>query len=63
MRESESYNGRINIHAESTMKPEYHKGIEARKNFESTMAKLFRVPKSEVKKPEPKPLPKKESEK
>jgi len=45
------------------MKPEYHKGIEARKNFESTMAKLFRVPKSEVKKPEPKPLPKKESEK
>jgi hypothetical protein len=36
------------------MKPEYCKGAEARKNFEETMQKLFRVPKSEVKKPEPK---------
>jgi hypothetical protein len=27
------------------MKREYHKGAEARKNFESTMNKLFRAPK------------------
>lgn len=26
-------------------KPEYHKGAEARKNFEKTMQKLFRAPK------------------
>ena len=37
-------------------KPEYRKGAEARKNFEDTMQKLFRVPKPE--KP-PKPNPKK----
>jgi hypothetical protein len=36
--------------------PEYRKGAEARKNFEGTMQKLFRVPKSEVK---PKPTKKK----
>ena len=42
------------------MKPEYCKGAEARKSFERTMQKLFRVPKSEVKKTEPK---KAESEK
>lgn len=37
-------------------RPEYHKGAEARKNFEEGMKKLFRVPKSAVtaKKPEPK---------
>jgi hypothetical protein len=36
------------------MKPEYHSGAEARKNFEEGMKKLFRVPKSAVtKKPEP----------
>jgi hypothetical protein len=27
------------------MKPEYRKGAEARKNFETTMTKLFRAPK------------------
>jgi hypothetical protein len=27
------------------MKPEYHKGADARKNFEQTMQKLFRAPK------------------
>lgn len=42
-------------------KTEYHKGAEARKNFEETMQKLFRVPKAEVSKPQPKP--KAESEK
>jgi hypothetical protein len=36
------------------MKPEYRNGAEARKNFEDTMQKLFRAPKAEVKKPEPK---------
>jgi hypothetical protein len=36
------------------MKPEYKTGAEARKNFETTMSKLFRVPKIEVKKPTPK---------
>jgi len=37
------------------MKPEYHKGADARKNFETTMSKLFRVPKSTVAaKPKPK---------
>ena len=30
------------------MKSEYDKGAETRKNFESTMSKLFHVPKSEV---------------
>jgi hypothetical protein len=33
---------------------ETKQGAEARKNFEETMQKLFRVPKSEVKKPESK---------
>ena len=37
------------------MKHEYHKGTEARKNFEEGMKKLFRVPKTTVtKKPKPK---------
>jgi hypothetical protein len=36
------------------MKPEYNQGTEARKNFEETMQKLFRVPKTAVKKPSPK---------
>jgi hypothetical protein len=27
------------------MKPDYHKGADARKNFEETMTKLFRAPK------------------
>jgi hypothetical protein len=45
------------------MKPEYRKGAEARKNFESTMSKLFRVPKSEVVEPKPKPPSKKAPEK
>ena len=45
-----------------TLKPEYRKGAEARKNFETTMAKLFRAPKTEVTKPKPKPK-KTESEK
>ena len=36
------------------MKPEYVKGAEARKNFETTMSKLFRVPKGEASKPTPK---------
>lgn len=35
------------------MKPEYRKGADARKNFEDTMQKLFRVPKSAVKTPKP----------
>jgi len=38
------------------MKHEYRKGAEIRKDFESMMSKLFRVPKSEVvveKKPKP----------
>lgn len=39
------------------MKPEYQTGIEARKNFEETMQKLFRAPKTELAKP---PKPKKE---
>jgi hypothetical protein len=43
------------------MKPEYHKGAEARKNFEDGMRKLFRVPKSEVVKQKPKPPAKKAS--
>lgn len=37
------------------MKPEYHKGAEARKNFEDGMRKLFRVPKSAVSAKTPKP--------
>jgi hypothetical protein len=42
-------------------KPQYKKGAEARKSFESTMSKLFRAPKVVVK---PKPSNKKaESEK
>jgi hypothetical protein len=37
------------------MKPLYRTGVEARKSFEATMTKLFRVPKTEVaKKPKPK---------
>jgi hypothetical protein len=36
------------------MKPQYHKGPEARKSFEDTMKKLFRAPKTEVTKPKPK---------
>jgi hypothetical protein len=36
------------------MKSEYRKGAEARKNFEETMTKLFRAPKSSVEKPKPK---------
>jgi hypothetical protein len=35
------------------MKPEYHKGAEARKNFEDGMKKLLRVPKSEFVKSKP----------
>jgi hypothetical protein len=45
------------------MKPEYRKGAEARKDFEDTMSKLFRVPKSEVVTQKPKPPTKKASEK
>ena len=33
------------------MKPEYHKGPEARKRFEEGMSKLFRAPKTEGKPP------------
>jgi hypothetical protein len=37
------------------MKPQYHKGAEARQRFEEGMKELFRVPKSAVaKKPKPK---------
>lgn len=36
------------------MKPAHRKGSEARTSFEGTMRKLFRVSKSEVKKPNPK---------
>jgi hypothetical protein len=36
------------------MKYQYQEGTKARKNFEDTMTKLFRAPKPEVKKPEPK---------
>jgi hypothetical protein len=43
------------------MKPEYRRGAEARKNFEDTMRKLFRVPKATMPQ-KPKPGPKKESE-
>jgi hypothetical protein len=36
-------------------KPQFKNGAEARKNFETTMTKLFRVPKTEItKKPKPK---------
>jgi hypothetical protein len=45
------------------MKPEYKKGAEARKNFESTMSKLFRVPKGEASKPTPELKKKGDSEK
>jgi hypothetical protein len=41
------------------MKHEYRKGAEIRKDFESTMSKLFRVPKSEVVTEKPKPPTKK----
>jgi len=41
-------------------KHEYHEGPEARENFEKTMAALFRVPKTAVKKTE-KPAPKKKA--
>jgi hypothetical protein len=37
------------------MKLSYHKGADARKNFENTMSKLFRVPKTTATKPKPKP--------
>jgi len=37
--------------------PEYRKGAEARKNFETTMTKLFRAPKS----PKPTKQPKKKA--
>jgi hypothetical protein len=43
-------------------KPEYRRGAEARKSFESTMSKLFRVPRSEVVEKKPKPPTKKGSE-
>jgi hypothetical protein len=33
---------------------EYHKGAEARKNFETTMTKLFRAPKPATPKKQPK---------
>jgi hypothetical protein len=36
------------------MKPEYKTGSEARKNFETTMTKLFRAPKSSKPKKQPK---------
>jgi hypothetical protein len=39
------------------MKPEYQKGAQARKNFEETMTKLFRAPKS----PKPKKQPRKKA--
>jgi hypothetical protein len=39
------------------MKPEYEVGAEARKNFESTMTKLFRAPKP----PKPEKQPKKKA--
>jgi hypothetical protein len=39
------------------MKHEYHKGAGARKNFEGTMQKLFRVSKTAVAQ-KPKPAPK-----
>lgn len=42
---------------QNTLKPEYRKGAEARKNFETTMQKLFRVPKAAVAQ-KPKPAPK-----
>lgn len=45
------------------MKHEYHKGAEVRKDFESTMSKLFRVPKSEVAEKKTKPPVKKASAK
>lgn len=42
------------------MKHEYHKGAEARKNFEDTMTKLFRAPKTQ--KPTQRPKKKAASE-
>jgi hypothetical protein len=45
------------------MKPEYHRGAEARKNFEDGMRKLFRVTKSQVLRPKPKPKKKGNPEK
>jgi hypothetical protein len=39
------------------MKHEYHKGADARKNFEETMTKLFRAPKP----PKPEKQPKKKA--
>jgi len=43
------------------MKHEYHEGHGARKNFEETMKKLFRVPKTAIQKP-PKREPKKKGD-
>jgi hypothetical protein len=40
-------------------KIEYQEGPDARKNFEDAMKKLFRVPKTAIRKP-PKQMPKKE---
>jgi hypothetical protein len=39
------------------MKPEYHKGAEARKSFETSMTNLFRAPKP----PKPEKPPKKKA--
>jgi len=39
----------------SKPKTEYREGAEARKNFEETLQKLFRVPKTAVSKPQEKP--------
>lgn len=38
----------------SSKRQEYKSGAPMRKNFEDTMQKLFRVPKSAVEKPKPK---------
>jgi len=42
------------------MEPEYREGATARKDFEQTMQKLFKVPKTEVK---PKPTKKEDRQK
>jgi hypothetical protein len=46
------------IGEESEMKPEYTEGPEARKKFDEGMAKLFRAPKTPIKKDRQKQEPK-----
>jgi len=46
---------------EAKVKHEYREGLDARKNFDEGMTKLFRVPKSAVAKEKPEPKPKRKT--